>query len=101
VLILDVDLKVMFASGAFFQMFQTTSEDTEGKLVFELGNQQWDIPGLREMLEKVLANNSRFQEYRVEHDFPIIGHRVMLINSCRINRVNVGIVMILVAIKEI
>jgi two-component system CheB/CheR fusion protein len=101
VLILDVGLRVMFASGAFFQMFQTKSEDTEGKLVFELGNQQWDIPGLREMLEKVLANNSRFQEYRVEHDFPIIGHRVMLLNSCRINRVNVGIDMILVAIKEI
>jgi two-component system CheB/CheR fusion protein len=101
VLILDVDLKVMFASRPFFQMFETTPEDTEGKLVYELGNQQWDIPGLREMLEKVLANNSHFQEYRVEHDFPIIGHRVMLLNSCRINRVNVGIDMILVAIKEI
>jgi two-component system CheB/CheR fusion protein len=53
------------------------------------------------MLEKVLASNSSFQEYRVEHDFPTIGHRVMLLNSCRINRVHVGIDMILVAIKEI
>jgi two-component system CheB/CheR fusion protein len=101
VLILGVDLKVMFASRAFFQMFKTTPEDTEGKLVYELGNRQWDIPSLREMLEKVLANNSRFQEYRVEHDFPIIGHQVMLLNSCRINRVNVGVDMILVALKEI
>jgi two-component system CheB/CheR fusion protein len=101
VLILDVDLSVMFASRAFFQMFQTTPEDTEGKLVYELGNRQWDIPGLREMLDKVLATNSHFQECRVEHDFPAIGHRVMLLNSCRINRQHVGIDMILVAIKEI
>jgi two-component system CheB/CheR fusion protein len=101
VLILDVDLKVMFASRDFFRVFKATPEDTEGKLVYELGNHQWDIPRLREMLEKVLASNSSFQEYRVEHDFPTIGHRVMLLNSCRINRVHVGIDMILVAIKEI
>ena len=83
-LVLDDKLKVISASRAFYQTFRVKREDTEGQLIYELGNRQWDIPKLRKILKEVLGKDSVFEGYRVKHDFPGIGMRIMLLNARRI-----------------
>lgn len=83
-IVLDEKLKVISASRSFYRDFQTTPEDTVGRLIFRLGNKQWDIPKLRDLLENILSHNQSFEGYEVEHDFPIIGHRRLLLNARRI-----------------
>jgi len=83
-LVLDEQQKVISANRAFYLAFKVESKDTEGHLIFEVGNRQWDIPRLKEMLKDVIGKNSIFDGYRVEHDFPGIGHRVMLLNARRV-----------------
>ena len=78
---LDDKLRVISASRAFYQTFQVKAEDTEGQLIYELGNRQWEIAELRKILKEVLEKDAAFEGYRVEHDFPAIGHRVMLLNA--------------------
>jgi len=80
-LVLDDRLRVISASRAFYQTFQVKPEDTEGQLIYELGNRQWEIAELRKILKEVLEKDAVFEGYRVEHDFPAIGHRVMLLNA--------------------
>jgi len=80
-LVLDDKLRVISASRAFYQTFQVKAEDTEGQLIYELGNRQWEIAELRKILKEVLEKDAAFEGYRVEHDFPAIGHRVMLLNA--------------------
>jgi two-component system CheB/CheR fusion protein len=80
-LVLDDKLRVISASRAFYQTFQVKPEDTEGQLIYELGNRQWEIAELRKILKEVLEKDAVFEGYRVEHDFPVIGHRVMLLNA--------------------
>jgi two-component system CheB/CheR fusion protein len=83
-LVLDDKLRVVSASRAFYQTFKVKPQETAGQLVYELGNRQWDIPRLRQILKEVLEKESVFEGYQVEHDFPGIGHRVMLLNARRI-----------------
>lgn len=83
-LVLDKDLKVISASEAFYRQFKVSPEQTEGKLVYDLGNRQWDIPKFRELLEEILPENTSFEEFEVEHDFPDIGKRRMLLNARRV-----------------
>ncbi|MBI2854981.1 MAG: PAS domain-containing protein [Chloroflexi bacterium] len=83
-LVLDDKLRVISASRAFYRVFQVKPEDTEGQLVYELGNHQWDIPQLRTVLREVLKKDTVFEGYRVEHDFPGIGKQAMLLNARRI-----------------
>jgi PAS domain-containing protein len=73
------------AGRAFYKTFGVSREETEGRIVYELGNRQWDIPQLRELLGDILEKDSVFDGYRVEHDFPGLGHRVMLLNARRIH----------------
>jgi len=80
-LVLDDKLRVISASRAFYQTFQVKPEETEGQLIYELGNRQWEIAELRKILKEVLEKDAVFEGYRVEHDFPVIGHRVMLLNA--------------------
>ena len=80
-LMLDPTLRVHSANRAFYQTFQVSPEETEGRLIYELGNGQWDIPALRTLLEDIIPRNSVFDDYELEHDFPIIGRRVMLLNA--------------------
>ena len=80
-LVLDDKLRVISASRAFYQTFQVKAEETEGQLIYELGNRQWEIAELRKILKEVLEKDAVFEGYRVEHDFPTIGHRVMLLNA--------------------
>ena len=80
-LILDTTLRVQSANRAFYQTFQVTSEETEDRLIYELGNGQWDIPDLRTLLEDIVPKSSVFDDFELEHTFPVIGRRVMLLNA--------------------
>ena len=80
-LVLDTTLRVRSANRAFCQTFQVSSEETENRLIYELGNGQWDIPALRTLLEDIIPTSSVFNDFELEHTFPIIGRRVMLLNG--------------------
>ncbi len=80
-LILDTTLRVRSANRAFYQTFHVSSEETEHRLIYELGNGQWDIPDLRTLLEDVVPKSSVFNDFELEHTFPVIGRRVMLLNA--------------------
>ena len=85
-LVLDAQLKVISASRSFYRNFLTTPEATENERLYSLGNRQWDIPALRQLLEVVLSENKFFEDYPVEHEFPGIGHRKMLLNARQIEQ---------------
>jgi signal transduction histidine kinase len=99
--VLDADLRVITANRSFYQTFKVIPEETEGQLLYDLGNQQWDIPKLRELLEEILPQNTEFDDFEVEHDFPAIGPGTMLVNARRIHRGAEKTRMILLAIEEI
>ncbi|MFL6279372.1 MAG: response regulator, partial [Vicinamibacterales bacterium] len=80
-LILDGKLRVHSANRAFYQTFNVTAAETETRLIYELGNGQWNIPDLRTLLEDILPMSSVFNDYELEHDFPEIGRRIMLLNA--------------------
>src|SRR5687767_973807 len=80
-LILDATLRVRSANRAFYQTFHVTPGETEGRLIYELGNGQWDIPDLRTLLEDIVPKSSVFDDFELDHTFPMIGRRVMLLNA--------------------
>ena len=80
-LVLDRDLRVITANRSFYRVFQVEEEETENRLVYELGNGQWDIAELRTLLEDILPQNHHFDDFKIEHDFPAIGRKVMLLNA--------------------
>jgi two-component system CheB/CheR fusion protein len=84
--ILDADLRVDSANRSFYQTFQTAPEEAEGELLYELGEGQWDIPELRELLEEILPQETIFNDYEVEHDFAGLGQRTMLLNAREVRR---------------
>jgi len=100
-LVLDADLRVLSASRSFYQTFNVTPEETEGRLLYDLGNQQWDIPKMRELLEGILPENTSFDDYEVEHDFEYIGKRKMYLNARRIYRESNKTQLILLAIEDV
>jgi len=85
VLILDKDLRVMAANESFYNVFQVEPKNTEKKVVYELGNGQWDIPALRKLLEDILPKNTFFKGFEVSHEFPVIGQKVMILNARQIH----------------
>ena len=100
-LVVDAGLRVVSANRSFYRTFQASPEETRHKLLYELGNGQWDIPGLRLLLEDILPKNNQVDDYKIEHVFPGIGRRVMLLNARRIMQEGVGTQMILIAIEDI
>ena len=80
-LVLNKDLRVVTASRSFYLTFRVCRQDTQGQLLYELGDSQWDIPGLRALLEKIAPDHAALEEYEVEHEFPEIGRRIMLLNA--------------------
>src|SRR5450755_4466151 len=94
-LILDTTLRVRSANRAFYQTFQVSPEETEHRLIYELGNGQWDIPALRTLLEDVVPKNSVFNDFELVHTFPIIGRRVMLLNARKLKAGNHGELLVL------
>lgn len=83
-LILGPELRVIVANKFFYQTFKTSPKKTEGKLIYNLGNNQWNIPKLRELLEKILPEKIYFKNFEVEHHFPKIGKKIMLLNARQI-----------------
>jgi PAS domain S-box-containing protein len=100
-LVLDKSLRVQTANASFFKNFHVSKEETVGRFVYDLGNRQWDIPRLRELLEEVLPQNHSFQDSEVEHDFPTIGRKVMLLNARRFVSEESRSELILLAIEDI
>jgi signal transduction histidine kinase/CheY-like chemotaxis protein len=80
-LMLDETLRVRSANRAFYQTFRVSPDETEDRLIYELGNGQWDIPDLRTLLEDIVPRSSAFNDFELEHDFPVLGRRVMLLNA--------------------
>jgi len=80
-LILDTTLRVQSGNRAFYHTFRVSPEETENQLIYELGNGQWDIPALRTLLEDIVPKSSVFSDFELEHDFPALGRRVMLLNA--------------------
>jgi len=100
-LAIDQDLRVIKASRSFYQFFKVTAGETIGKLIYELGNHQWDIPKLRELLEKIIPEKNSFDNYEVEHNFSTIGKRVMLLNARQVKRAFGKEQVILLVIEDI
>ena len=98
---LDQDLRVVTVSRSFYDVFKVKPEETVGQLIYDLGNKQWDIPKLRELLETILPEKTTFDNYEVEHDFATIGRRIMLLNARQIQRVSGKERIILLAIEDI
>ncbi|MFA5284598.1 MAG: PAS domain S-box protein [Smithellaceae bacterium] len=100
-LVLDGGLKIVSANRNFYRTFKVTPDETLGTFLYDLGNKQWDIPKLRELLEEVLPEKEAFDGFKVEHHFESIGYKVMLLNARQIHRKDIGTKMILLAIEDI
>ena len=100
-LVLDPDLRVIAASRSFYRTFAATPRKTLGQLVFDLGDGQWNIPKLRALLEDIIPKRRTVESYEVEHEFPSIGRRVMLLNARRVFDENGAATAILLAIEDV
>jgi PAS domain S-box-containing protein len=97
---LDEHLKVLSANRSFYDTFGVAPGETVGDFIYELGNGQWNTPRLRKLLRDILKN-TKFHNYEVDHLFPTIGHKFMVLNARRIYKENVGTKMILLAIEDV
>lgn len=100
-IILDGDLRIKTANKAFFDAFKVAKEETYNKLIFELGNGQWDIPELKKLLKEILPKNSHFENFEVTHTFDDIGTRTMMLNARRIVLEGHKTELVLLAIEDI
>jgi chemotaxis protein methyltransferase CheR len=81
VVVLDKELRVIAASRSFYSAFKVSPEDTQGRLLYALGDGQWDIPKLRVLLDKIIPEHGVMEDYEVDHEFPNLGHRTMRLNA--------------------
>ena len=81
VLVLNADLKVVRANHAFYRTFHVNADEVEGVKIYDLGNRQWDIPRLRELLENILPENSKYDDFEVEHKFGTLGYKILHLNA--------------------
>ncbi len=98
--ILNQNLQVMKANKSFYGAFKAKREDTEDRLIYDLGNGQWNIPKLRELLENILPAHSTFRDFEVTHEFEHVGRKVMLLNASEIFNPNAQARTILLAIED-
>ncbi|MFA5080822.1 MAG: hypothetical protein WC472_04360 [Candidatus Paceibacterota bacterium] len=96
-LILDSTLRVVGANASFYKNFKVTKEETDNKLIYDLGNGQWNILVLKELLENILPDKKVFNDFEVSHNFPKIGMRTMLLNARQLDDTK----QILLAIEDI
>jgi two-component sensor histidine kinase len=80
-LVFDKDLRVIAASRSYYSVFKVSPQDTQGRLLYELGDGQWNIPGLRLHLERIMAEHGVMEDYEVDHEFPGVGPRTMCLNA--------------------
>ncbi len=100
-LVLDNDLIVVSANPAFYRKFKMEAAETEGERIYDLSNHKWDIPALRELLKKIISENVKFEDFEIERDFPVIGHRIMQLNARKIDRKGGEENLILLAIEDV
>ncbi len=100
-LVLDAELRVQSANKSFYELFGVSENESKGQVIFDLGNQQWDIPELRRLLGEVLPQNKAVRDFRVEHDFPQLGRRTMLLGAREIPHEKEQAPLILLAIDDI
>ncbi len=99
--VLDSDLRVRRATTAFYDSFLVSREETEGRLLYDLGNGQWNLGRLRELIGAALFRSEPFHDFEVEHDFPHIGRRTMRLNGRRIPFPNAERRMLLLSIEDV
>ena len=99
--VLDPDLKVIKANPSFYRTFNVDPEQTEGVLIYNLGNRQWNIPKLIELLEEILPQNTTFNDFEVEHHFETVGRKIMHLNARRIYTEGGRTQLILLAIEDV
>jgi two-component system CheB/CheR fusion protein len=100
-LLLDRDLRIESANESFYRTFKVKPKETKGKLLYDLANRQWDIPALRDLLEKILPEKTSIKDFRVEHVFETIGNRTMLLNGRQLQTESGKPQKILLAIEDI
>ena len=99
--VLDADLRVISANRSFYETFKVKPAETTGHLLYDLGNREWNIPKLRELMEEILPTDTTFDNFEVEHEFETIGRRVMHLNARRITRGTAETHLILLAIEDV
>ncbi|OFV89482.1 MAG: hypothetical protein A3J75_08110 [Acidobacteria bacterium RBG_16_68_9] len=100
-LVLDADLRLQSANQSFYQTFQVGPEECEGRLLDEIGAGQWNIPRLRELLERILPQRYEFRDHEIDQRFPAIGRRTILLNARRLRQRRDGPPLILLAMEDI
>ncbi len=100
-LILDAEMRIVTASRSFCTVFKVNIDKIEGQIIYDLGDHDWDIPKLRTLLKEILPANNTFDDYEVEHEFPDIGKRIMLLNARKVYRDMNNTEMILLAIEDV
>lgn len=83
-LVLDRDFRIVAVNSCFLRTFEVSDKNTEGRLVYDLGNGQWNIPRLKNLLEDILPKDTFFKDFEVDHDFPGLGRRIMILNARKI-----------------
>jgi two-component system, chemotaxis family, CheB/CheR fusion protein len=99
--VLDSDLCVISANEAFYRMMRARASEVDGRSFFKLGDRQWDIPRLRELLETELPEHGALHDFEVEHEFPMIGYKKFLLNGRRLEQPAGKPALILLAMKDI
>jgi two-component system CheB/CheR fusion protein len=99
--ILDGDLRIVSANRSFYREFQVSPEEAEKRLLYEMGESQWDIPALRRMLEEVISKDTELYDFVVEDEFPKIGHRVMLLNARQLRQEAGGRKLLVLAMEDV
>src|SRR5437016_1213464 len=100
-IVLDEAMRVVVASRSFYRAFAVTPRETEGRPLYELGNGQWDVPTLRERLAEVIPHHTTIEEFEIEHDFPAIGRRTMLLSARKVFYEGNNSTSLLVAIEDV
>jgi two-component system CheB/CheR fusion protein len=99
--VLDSELRIKTANQSFYKIFNVSPAQTEGLLLYDLGDKHWDIPRLRELLEDIIPQKSFFNEFEVQHTFPGIGHKILKLNASRLVQKSHGEQLILLSIKDV
>ena len=100
-IVLDKQLEVVSANRSFYNTFKLKKSLTEGEKLYNIGDDSWNIPSLRNLLENILKNETEMDDYEFEHNFPKIGRKKMLLNARRIYRGDIGTELILLAMENI
>jgi|GEM_PF-6968293 len=100
-LVIGSQYRVKLANDLFYAKFKVSRSDTFGKLLTELGSGQWNIPELQTLIEATMAQGKLFAGFKVEHDFPVIGHKVMLVSSNKTHLPGSGDTAVLLAIEDV